>query len=547
MPGCASQPSLYVYELPRPYQDPRGEVRRGRNVSEAAASEGRSLPGFPLGAQLRNMHMFATADHLFARAKAYSCHVRQPARAQLFFVPVFSPSFRHNHHCGEGEDGVGSLYRRLAAVRVAAGMGNGTAVTALEARGGADHMFMSGRNGVAIESVPACELDLRDRRLGSSLRLSIESGRHNAYANYPTPYASLPMYHSVPPVAVIQLDGRATALPWATPHERTTLVAASFLDNHGGALRLRKSLTTACKAAPQLCTFVHPELRNRTERGGRNSEPTQLLYEEVARAYWGATFCLQPPGDSLNRKAIVDSMLLGCIPVLFHPGQALLWPWHWGSWQRASSVLLPFNSSGSGALAALESIPIAKVETMRRTIAQQAHRVHWAAVDASLVPVLKGLQPRDAFEITLDQAAKRADRSGLAAHGAKLQQQLPRLTLELAAVPRSAIGHCGSATTGEGDCEHGDMGSWYTDATRGNDTLDADTTLVRLATLDDCAARCESCARCNFVSHSYRWTDCSWHHRCPRLHRQPGNFITANCTKGSAGAPKKCTFWGSGL
>lgn len=33
-----------------------------------------------------------------------------------------------------------------------------------------------------------------------------------------------------------------------------------------------------------------------------------------------STFCLQPPGDSSTRKGFFDSILLGCIPVIFRRG-----------------------------------------------------------------------------------------------------------------------------------------------------------------------------------------------------------------------------------
>ena len=45
-----------------------------------------------------------------------------------------------------------------------------------------------------------------------------------------------------------------------------------------------------------------------------------------------------PTGDAVSRKAIVDSLVLGCIPVLFHRGQAEQWPWHWGAWHQNASV-----------------------------------------------------------------------------------------------------------------------------------------------------------------------------------------------------------------
>jgi xyloglucan galactosyltransferase MUR3 len=55
-----------------------------------------------------------------------------------------------------------------------------------------------------------------------------------------------------------------------------------------------------------------------------------------------SVFCLQPPGDQPNRKSVVDSLLLGCIPVLFHEAQLDYIPWHWGH-KFTSSVYIDYK------------------------------------------------------------------------------------------------------------------------------------------------------------------------------------------------------------
>ncbi|KAL1528486.1 hypothetical protein AB1Y20_009829 [Prymnesium parvum] len=67
-------------------------------------------------------------------------------------------------------------------------------------------------------------------------------------------------------------------------------------------------------------------------------------------------------------------------------------------------------------------------------------------------------------------------------------------------------GYC-APTAGPGDCEHGEFGSWP----------------VRLSGIEsiaDCALRCLSCPRCQYVSYSAPLDDCSWYHSCDlrRLH-----------------------------
>lgn len=46
--------------------------------------------------------------------------------------------------------------------------------------------------------------------------------------------------------------------------------------------------------------------------------------------YASATFCLMPGGDFPTRKAVVDSLLAGCIPVSFHLYTAIeQMHWNW--------------------------------------------------------------------------------------------------------------------------------------------------------------------------------------------------------------------------
>jgi len=43
-----------------------------------------------------------------------------------------------------------------------------------------------------------------------------------------------------------------------------------------------------------------------------------------------SVFCFQPIGDLMTRKGLFDSILLGCIPVVFDPlTAAVMYTWHW--------------------------------------------------------------------------------------------------------------------------------------------------------------------------------------------------------------------------
>ncbi|KAF5192658.1 Xyloglucan-specific galacturonosyltransferase [Thalictrum thalictroides] len=51
--------------------------------------------------------------------------------------------------------------------------------------------------------------------------------------------------------------------------------------------------------------------------------------ETIIKLFMQSEFCLQPPGDSPTRKSVFDSLVSGCIPVLFSPFTAYYqYPWH---------------------------------------------------------------------------------------------------------------------------------------------------------------------------------------------------------------------------
>lgn len=40
-----------------------------------------------------------------------------------------------------------------------------------------------------------------------------------------------------------------------------------------------------------------------------------LSIANISKLYSDAVFCLQPMGDAISRKGVIDAVLLGCIPV----------------------------------------------------------------------------------------------------------------------------------------------------------------------------------------------------------------------------------------
>ena len=113
-----------------------------------------------------------------------------------------------------------------------------------------------------------------------------------------------------------------------------------------------------------------------------------------------SVFCLEPPGFGWERKSMADALTLGCIPVTFTPERDReIWPVHWGPWRAQSRVLLDGRRVVSGeidVLSQLRSIPHERVRAMQRSIAANAHRIHYALDDS----------PGDALEVLLDSVSR---------------------------------------------------------------------------------------------------------------------------------------------
>lgn len=222
----------------------------------------------------------------------------------------------------------------------------------------------------------------------------------------------------------------------------------------------------------------------------------------------------------------MDSLVLGCIPVLFHQGQTKQWPWHWGSWQANSSVYFDMEEISKrriDPIAELVAIPPWRIAQMQATISRHAHAMQYAFSDATALMAASpfaGLQ--DAFDVALSYAwAHSTDASAVEAglrtqqgDGAALDAALDLFDREPAVGSWGgrSTGTCMRSWAGAGDCTHGDAGTWHLGSAEG------------VLSLDDCTARCRRCDRCNWISLSHAHGQCDWHHTCntSKLNRRFG-------------------------
>ena len=252
-----------------------------------------------------------------------------------------------------------------------------------QARGGSTKSPPHGR----LLEVPPPSRD--EVLIGRMLKIATEdtaccAGRYGHWASWAVPCANVASGLSAHEARML----REAARP---EHSRPTLVMAT-LGLHGKHASLRAAWKRQCLAArPPECDYVDfltaPNGSAATYGHDARGALGKDGWARVLSSMLNSTFCLQPHGDSPTRKSTLDSILLGCIPVLSHPSQMRAWPWHAGSrWQDFSML----HASSHGLLARLRAVPAAEVERLRRGLVRAARHLAYAREDghADAVDVL---------------------------------------------------------------------------------------------------------------------------------------------------------------
>lgn len=176
------------------------------------------------------------------------------------------------------------------------------------------------------------------------------------------------------------------------------------LVSFGGAARpdspnnIRSILIEQCTAATN-----NGECRFLDCSSGACDQPESLI-----NLFMDSEFCLQPPGDSPTRKSVFDSLVSGCIPVIFDPFTAYYqYPWHLPEDHRKYSVFIDkdeLRNKNINVVELLSKISHKEKENMRKYIVYE------------LLPGLVYADPnsklqkfQDAFSITMNNLLESVD------------------------------------------------------------------------------------------------------------------------------------------
>jgi hypothetical protein len=150
---------------------------------------------------------------------------------------------------------------------------------------------------------------------------------------------------SIPFPSDYHLSDAVTVMPWADRIETQREFAVAFSGSVGVTAKkgrhLREVIIETCTRVPMHC-FLHT-LKDHSSNvltGHVQRSASERRSQKGLGPYYDASFCLMPGGDFPTRKAVLDALLTGCVPVVFqHSTAHSQWPWHWGSREEAEGVL----------------------------------------------------------------------------------------------------------------------------------------------------------------------------------------------------------------
>ncbi|MCO5609454.1 hypothetical protein L7F22_063680 [Adiantum nelumboides] len=167
---------------------------------------------------------------------------------------------------------------------------------------------------------------------------------------------------------------------------------------HASQLRFRQELQKQCEQHNDKCRFKDCTLQYTRLQIPCESEP-----EIVTLEFSNAVFCLQPEGDTPTRKSFFDSLVAGCIPVVFSNETAhLQYDAYLPSDPNLYSIFLDMDNislAKTNFVQALANISSDRVKAMQGYIREHIlpHVIYWSPFSSL------SSSPHDAFDTALHQ------------------------------------------------------------------------------------------------------------------------------------------------
>lgn len=323
--GC--QHKFFVYKLPAKWND-MPEDPKDKGLEHAF---GQPIAGLN--------HVFTTSPLAIGEIISYrllnsKCRTEDATEAEAFYVPILPKAKRladWKKVCDDlSEDSLDELEKAL--------------VHLTDANKG-KHFIVYSQAAHHTNALPECIAWANSELLDGMTKLSVD--------DHDWPYAA--WFHPIPYPSMVhcsEIDDKKKC-PWQTasmdrPVQVSFVTGEEHLDgplydaNDGSKLDgiTRQDLVDWCNKKPDhVCTAI--VIPKTAKVKDLKDDALHKRTAEIAKLMSNSVYCMQPPADySYAKRGLMDSVLLGCIPVIFTRKQLNLMPWHWAMPKSVKMALL---------------------------------------------------------------------------------------------------------------------------------------------------------------------------------------------------------------
>lgn len=340
---------IFVYDLPKKfnYDLVRNCNERVPWLCKYLKNEGKGEPILKLGQGWYGTHQYSLEPIFHHRILRHPCRVFNIEQAKVFFVPFYGglEILRWNMYnvSNSVRDSIGSELDKWLQQQKPWMQSKGK-----------DHVFVLGSiswNFRRIHNNSWGNNFLQLDNMLNSYKLLIERQPweiNEIGIPYPT------YFHPRSDEDIIRWQSKVIS------SRRTTLASFAGADRADTTENIRSVLMQQCKSQKNNCTLFDCSL------------DACLNHTMVIGMFMDSEFCLQPPGDSPTRKSVFDSLIIGCIPVLFDPFTVYYqYPWYFPEEYQKYSVFIDkdeFKENKINIIDVLKKVPVEKRQEMRKYI-----------------------------------------------------------------------------------------------------------------------------------------------------------------------------------
>ncbi|KAF9600061.1 hypothetical protein IFM89_002534 [Coptis chinensis] len=307
---CAGR-GIFVYDLPPKFNkdlvEQCDDMVPWANFCDYFKNDAMGEPIPKLGKGWHSTHQYALEPIFHSRVLKHPCRVHNEKEAKLFYVPYYGGLDILRWHFKNVSDNV----KDSLGLELMQWLGM---QKPWDRNNGKDHVFVLGKISWDFrrrENDPASwgTTFLKHHQMQNPLKLLIERQPwHINDIGVPHPTN----FHPHTDDDIIEWQTKIIS------SNRDNLISFAGAARPDAPKNIRSVLIKQCTSRNDTtCRFLDC-------RSGSCDQP-----ETIIELFMQSEFCLQPPGDSPTRKSFFDSLVSGCIPVLFSPFTAYYqYPWH---------------------------------------------------------------------------------------------------------------------------------------------------------------------------------------------------------------------------